>query len=353
MIETLIDSIGDPAVLALAGALVGLVFGAAAQRSHFCMRAATIELAEEQAGPRLAIWLVAFFTAVATVQAAHVAGWMDLSDARALAATGSLSGAIIGGLMFGAGMILARGCAARLLVLASSGNLRALVTGLVVTLVAQAAFRGALAPARDALAGLWTVPGGAGRDLAALFGLTHGAVAVMAFAGLLGAVMLGRLRGLSAGRMLAAATVGLAVMAGWLATYSIAQVSFEVVPVASVTFTGPATDTLMVLVAERGIVLSFGIGLVPGVAVGAALAAFWAGEWRIERFGADTPMERYLGGAVMMGFGAMLAGGCAVGAGMSGGSALSLTAWLAVFSMWVGAVATHRLTGARTAARPA
>lgn len=54
-------------------------------------------------------------------------------------------------------------------------------------------------------------------------------------------------------------------------------------------------------------------------------------------------MERYLVGAVLMGFGAMLAGGCAVGAGLSGGSALSLTAWLAVLSMWVAAMATHRV----------
>ena len=54
-------------------------------------------------------------------------------------------------------------------------------------------------------------------------------------------------------------------------------------------------------------------------------------EAKIQRFGPDTPMERYLIGATLMGFGSMLAGGCAVGAGMSGGSVFSLTAWLAVF----------------------
>jgi uncharacterized membrane protein YedE/YeeE len=46
-------------------------------------------------------------------------------------------------------------------------------------------------------------------------------------------------------------------------------------------------------------------------------------------------------GAVLMGFGAMLAGGCAVGAGVSGGSILSITAWLALIGMWVGAGVTH------------
>ena len=38
-----------------------------------------------------------------------------------------------------------------------------------------------------------------------------------------------------------------------------------------------------------------------------------------------------------MGFGSMLAGGCAVGAGVSGGVMLVISAWVALFSMWIGA----------------
>jgi uncharacterized membrane protein YedE/YeeE len=45
-------------------------------------------------------------------------------------------------------------------------------------------------------------------------------------------------------------------------------------------------------------------------------------------------------GAVLMGFGAMLAGGCAIGAGVTGGSVFAGTAWLALFCMWLGAMAT-------------
>ena len=64
-------------------------------------------------------------------------------------------------------------------------------------------------------------------------------------------------------------------------------------------------------------------------------------------------MERYLVGGVLMGFGSMLAGGCAVGAGLTGGSVLALTAWVAVFFMWVGAMATHLALQAGRAIRPA
>lgn len=345
--ENLIDTLGEPGALAAAGAAVGLLFGAAAQRSRFCLRAAAAEVARGHWGGSLAVWLVAFCAALVFVQGMILLGWLDLSETRVIAAQGSLSGAVAGGLMFGCGMILARGCASRLLVLASCGNLRALISGLVVTLVAQASYRGVISPAREAVAGLWTVQGGTARDLAQIFGLTSPLLAAAALAGLAVSLGMARRCRISAAQSLAAACVGLAVALGWVATYAIAQVSFEVVPVSSVTFTGPATDTLMALVGERSVTLSFGIGLVPGVALGAGLSAWLASEWRIERFEAETPMERYLAGAVLMGFGAMLAGGCAVGAGLSGGSALSLTAWVAVAAMWAGAVATQRLMTGR------
>lgn len=341
MLESLIDRFGDGAVLAMAGALVGVIFGAAAQHSRFCLRAATIEVAERRFGPRLSIWLIAFSAGVVSVQAAVAFGLLDVSEARPLAATGSMSGAIIGGLMFGIGMILARGCASRLLVLSATGNLRAIVTGLVLTLVAQSALRGVLAPAREGLARLWLVPGGEARNILSYLGIGSGLAALIASAVLVGGFLLAYRRNVRLSHAIAAACVGCAVGLGWLLTYVIARTSFEVVEISSVTFTGPSTDTLMGLVNSTSLPLGFGVGLVPGVFTGAAIMAILTREWRIERFGPDTPMERYLIGAALMGFGSMLAGGCAVGAGMSGGAIFALTAWVAVTCMWMGAMATH------------
>ena len=58
-------------------------------------------------------------------------------------------------------------------------------------------------------------------------------------------------------------------------------------------------------------------------------------------------------GAVLMGFGGMLAGGCAIGNGVTGASILAGTAWLALFSMWVGATVTDYLLDQRRVALPA
>ncbi|MCX7560397.1 YeeE/YedE family protein [Sulfitobacter sp. F26204] len=351
--ENLIDTLGDGPVLFGLSCLIGILFGAAAQHSRFCLRAATIEFSQNIWGPRIAIWFVAFSAAVVSVQAAIWFGFLDLSDARQIAAEGSLSGAIIGGLMFGSGMILARGCASRLLVLSATGNLRAMITGLVLTLTAQASLRGFLSPLREKLSAVWTVPGGPTRDLLTYLGTSPALVAGLALICLALAIGFARYRGNSSGRIAAAVLVGAAICAGWLATYGVSQSSFEVVQVSSITFTGPSADTLMGFINERQLPMGFGSGLVPGVIVGAFVMAALNGEAKIQRFEPEMPMERYLIGGVMMGFGSMLAGGCAVGAGMSGGSIFALTAWLALLSMWVGAVITHRIAqggfGGRTA----
>jgi uncharacterized membrane protein YedE/YeeE len=44
-----------------------------------------------------------------------------------------------------------------------------------------------------------------------------------------------------------------------------------------------------------------------------------------------------------MGFGGMLAGGCAVGAGVTGGAVMALTAWVALLFMWLAAGLTDAL----------
>lgn len=339
---TYIDTWGEPRLLGSIGALVGVVFGIAAQRSKFCMRAAVVELVEGTPGARLIVWLLAFLAALAATQAIVALNLVDLSQARQLAATGSVSGALIGGAMFGVGMILARGCASRLLILAASGNLRAVVTGLVLTLVAQSALSGVLAPAREALAMLWTLEGGAHRSLVGSTGLSGAWFVVLAAAGLVALWSIARHRRLASGAlMVGGVVVGLVVAAGWGVTALVAHHSFEIVPLSSVTFTGPSSDTLMALVGMRSVPITFALGLVPGVALGAFLAALVSREFRIDRFGPDTPMERYLIGATLMGFGSMLAGGCAVGAVLSGGALLSITALLAGVAMWAGAGLTY------------
>lgn len=337
-----IERLGERPLLAAGGALIGLVFGFMAQRSRFCLRAAVIEFWHGRFGERLAVWLLAFSAAVVGVQVLAALRFIDVSGARQLAARGSLSGALFGGLLFGAGMIMARGCASRLLVLSAGGNLRALLSGLVFAVTAQASLGGALASLRERVGSWWTVEGGANRDLLALIGGGRFGGLAIGLLWLLAALWFAWRSERSPWKWLGGIGTGLAVAAGWAFTASVSANSFDVVPVQALTFSGPSAEWLMRVLSSPVAPMGFDAGLLPGVFAGAFLGAWLGRDLKLEGFGDGYSMRRYLAGAVLMGFGAMLAGGCAVGAGLSGGSVFALTAWIALVGMWLGAGLTDR-----------
>jgi uncharacterized membrane protein YedE/YeeE len=328
------DLMTDAQKLALGGFAVGLLFGFCAQKSRFCLRSACIEFWRGALDEKFAVWLLVFGAALAGVQALVLTGNLPVQGIRQLETPGTLSGAVIGGLMFGIGMILARGCASRVLVLAGTGNVRALVTGLVVTVAAQSSLSGILSPLRVKLSALWIVSA-FDRNLMLHLPVGTGLVVGAAFVAL--AIWFFRRKKVSLLTGVTGAGVGLSVVLGWAFTSALARASFDIVPVGSVTFTGPSADTLMVLITKPAVELNFGVGLVPGVFLGSMLSAFLFREFAVQTFSGETGTVRYLVGAVLMGFGGMLAGGCAVGAGITGGAVLALTAWVALFCMWVGA----------------
>lgn len=338
-ILTLVEGIGEAPTAAVFGLITGLIFGVSAQRSRFCLRAATVEFSRGQMGDKVAVWLLTISTAIVWVQGAQALGLMHTADARTMAVPGSWSGAIIGGLVFGVGMVLARGCSGRLLVLAANGNLRSVVSGLIFAVVAQMSLSGILSGWRDSIASLWITGGGRNVDLIAAFGLPEisGLILGVIMAGV--ALVLARKNRIGARRLIFASGVGFSVAVGWVLTYSLAQVAFEPVQIESATFSGPSAHTLMFFL-DRNAVLEFDIGLVPGVVIGSFLASVITREFKFQGFDSESNMRRSMFGAVLMGFGAMLAGGCAIGAGVTGGSIFAGTAWVALFCMWIGAMAT-------------
>lgn len=341
-LSLLLDHLDEATLAAVFGLLTGVVFGVAAQRSSFCLRAATVEFARGRLGPRVSVWLLTFSTALVWVQGAQLLGLFRSDEARMMAVTGSWSGAVIGGLMFGAGMVLARGCSGRLLVLAATGNLRSLIAGLIFAVVAQMSLHGWLAPLRGWLAGLWVTPDGRNVDLLARISLPPWTGLGLGLGIALLALALARRNRIGARVLVFASGVGFAVALGWVLTFSLAQVAFDPVTVTSATFSGPSANTLMFFLVPDA-VPEFDIGLVPGVFLGAFLAAAAARELKFQGFEGEGQMRRSMTGAALMGFGAMLAGGCAIGAGVTGGSIFVATAWLALVSMWAGAVITDFL----------
>lgn len=349
-IDWILNSLGDAGFAAAAGLLVGVVFGASAEQSKFCLRAAAVEIARFQMGPRFAVWLLTFSTALLWTQGMNLLGIIDLGTSRWLASPGTISGAVIGGLVFGVGMILARGCPGRLLVLGATGNLRAILSGLVFAVVAQMSLHGVLSPIREGISGGW-ITNGPNPNLLQTLSLPKGTGLVIALAFTFAALVISYRNRVAIRTLVFGCGVGFAAALGWFLTYFASQISFDPVPVGSITFSGPSADTLMYLLsADRH--LEFDVGLVPGVFLAAFLSAAVSGRLSWQGWDNVPAMQRYLAGAALMGFGAMTAGGCTIGAGVTGGSTFAMTAWIALVSMWIGGMVADKLIDQSGASAP-
>ena len=331
----------------LFGLGLGLVFGVLAQLTAFCFRRGLVGSDRRSA---LGVWLTALAVAVIGTQVAVSAGWISFGEHRFMTGDVPMLAIVLGGLAFGGGMVLTRGCVSRLTVLAGGGNLRALLVLLVFAVTAHATLKGVLAPLRTTL-GSYTVAMGDHVSLAALPGGAPVWAAVIAIAALAYAARSGARPALLAG----GALIGLLVPLGWAGTGFVLYDDFDPIAMESLSFTSPMSETLFFTVASSAVAASFGVALVGGVLLGAFAASLLRGQFAWQSFDNPAQTGRYLTGALLMGVGGVLAGGCTLGAGLSGVPTLSFAAILALAAIAAGALVMNAVllrSGAESAGSP-
>ncbi|MEO0938051.1 MAG: YeeE/YedE family protein [Pseudomonadota bacterium] len=332
LLETLDTDLSVTTLHLLLGLGLGLIFGVAAQVSRFCLRRAVAGDASER-GSAAAVWVAALAVAIGGIQALRAYGLIEVSEHRLLSTGLPVLAIVLGGLMFGVGMVLTRGCVSRLTVLGASGNLRALTVLAVFAIVAHATIKGVFAPMRVALGSVQVDLPFA--SLAAIPGMAFVLPAALAVL----AVALARRFGASWVHVALGGVVGLTAVAGWAGTSVLLFDEFDPLPAQSMAFTLPWTDTLFWTIAPTAISAGFGTGLIGGVLLGAFASAALRGEFRPASFSTPGETGRYVLGAALMGVGGVLAGGCTVGAGLSGAGTLSIAALLALAAIIAGGLA--------------
>jgi uncharacterized membrane protein YedE/YeeE len=334
----LIDAVGEPGAAVVGGVVLGLLFGFFAQRSAYCTRSAVLDLTRRRGLAALATWAAGFAVAILGVQILLTLGLIDASETRFFSTAQSLSGALIGGLAFGIGMVLARGCVSRLLVLGSSGNLRAIFSILVVGAVGLATYSGVLVPLRDSIGGLWSTAQIGGNDLLADARIGQSGGVVAGFILLAAALALAIASKVSPWRFMGGAAVGATVVGGWYFTYALSTQVFDPIQAESLSFIRPLATTGEIALGS-GTAAGMDQGLLIGTILGALIASLIFREFRVATFGeAGTPsIWRYAVGSVLMGFGGILAVGCTIGAGLTGGSVLAISSLLGLAAMIAGA----------------
>lgn len=335
-----------------AGLGVGLVFGLAARAGRFCLLRGLRQAQQgaRDGAPALQAFALALALALLASQALAWAGWADLSQAQVVRARFSAPAVLLGGLLFGAGMALARACGARALVLLAGGNLRALVTLLCLGLAAQATLTGVLAPLRQALQNTWptTLAHASVAQLLAAQGWssTLGAgLAPLAAAALpAGALLTWALYRPALRRrpleLAGAAVIGLLVALLWWVTAQVDVDPFEPAALTSLSFIGPVAESLLYLQLAVGRAPSLGPALVAGTLLGSLAWALATRSARWEGFSRPGELAASVGGGLLMGAGGVLAVGCSIGQGLSGLSTLAFASLPACAGILLGAWAS-------------
>ena len=341
-----------PMALTLGGLLIGFLFGAIVFKTNFCTIGAISDIVSFGDTRRFRAWVLAAVTAIVGAQYLQYAGVVELSRSMYLGASLNWVGSLLGGLMFGYGMVFAGGCASRNLARVGGGDLRSLLALIVLGIFAYMTMGGVLGPVRawleqstainlaDVQASSQTL----GEILRAQFGIAPEISVLLAFA----AVVIAGLAycfadaGFRASHVhvLSGLGVGLCVVAGWALTgLAFDELADRPVAPISLTYVRPTGDTLEWL--QRYTALGwpgFGVATVFGAVLGAFVTALAMRRFKVTTFSNRNDTVRVLGGAALMGIGGVLGLGCTIGQGVTGLSTLALGSFLTTIAIVVGGV---------------
>ena len=364
---------------------IALVMGAVVNKTNFCTMGAISDWVNMGDLGRMRAWILAIAVAVIGVVVLESLGAVRPDAAFPPYRGGLLIWAenLLGGLMFGVGMTLAGGCGNKCLIRIGGGNLKSVMVLLVIGLIAY--FMVNPLPGSDqTLMSLffydWLRPLAADlgerQDLGSLVAGEAAGSARLVIGSLLGLgllVFVFRSRAFRASRdnLLGGLVVGLAVLAAWYVTsgvsidvegesYSLGGYYQEWDMLAdseagrpaqgrplspqSFTFINPMGQTLGY--AASGLdasLVTFGVMALGGVILGSLLWSLISGGFRIEFFSSGRDFLNHLVGAVLMGFGGVLAMGCTIGQGITGVSTLALGSFVALGAIVLGSALTMKV----------
>ncbi|MDP1863694.1 MAG: YeeE/YedE family protein [Thiobacillus sp.] len=364
---------------------IALILGAVVNKTNFCTMGAVSDWVNMEDTGRMRAWVLAIAVGVLGIMGLEAAGMVHLSSTFPPYRQNNLVWLenVLGGALFGIGMSLASGCGNKTLIRIGGGNLKSIVVLLVIAVIAYFMinpFPGSDKTLYSTLFYPWTNPTTIAlttqQDLGAMLFKDNVATGRMVMGGLIGGLMLvwvfksADFRS-SFDNILGGLVVGLAVLAAWYVTSNIlVNADGEVMslqayvqnwdfysPVGAVrpadagplaaqsfTFINPMGQTLGYFASGfKGTLLTFGIMALAGVVAGSLLWALISRSFRIEWFASFSDFVNHVIGAMLMGFGGVLAMGCTIGQGVTGFSTLALGSILTFVAIVIGSAATMKV----------
>jgi uncharacterized protein len=336
---------------------LGAIFGAVAQRTHFCTMGAVADIVNMGNWDRMRQWLLAIAVAILGTNLLAFFGVIDLSKALYTGAKFIWLSNVAGGLLFGFGMVLASGCGSKNLVRIGGGNLKSVIVFAVLGLTAFMTLKGILAVPRVALFDSVSTALATNQDLPSLLSSTVGGKPLLqAILGTVFFLLLALFAFASKSfrtfdNIFAGVAIGAVIVCAWYVSGRIGYVAEDPNTLQELfvatnsgkmeafSFVAPYAYTLDLLMmwTDASKAVTFGVAAALGVICGSFAYAVASKSFRWEGFGNVEDTANHLAGAAMMGFGGITALGCTIGQGLSGLSTLSLGSMLAFISIIAGA----------------
>lgn len=318
-----------PWALYLSGFATGLVFGYVIQRGGFCLTRAISNVTLTGDHTILRAYVLALLVAMAGVQLLDVTGVVEI-PVRPLHWVAN----IVGGLLFGVGMILAGGCSGSTWYRAGEGAVGAWVVLLGFAIGATVVGVGALDPVRRALQRPALRWNGSAPTLSSVTGLSPWIVIALLAA--VASVWLIRGRGEPEhGKWhwaLTGAAVGIMITVGWWTS------SFGDRPV-GITFAANTGHLFTYLLVGFPTRVTWSMVMALGVPVGAFVSARTHGEFRWKLPPGWSLVKIFVGG-LLMGGAALVAEGCNINQGLTNSATLAIGSLLTFAAMMGGAALT-------------
>jgi len=317
---------------------IGLVYGAISQKTQFCFSGSIKDFILTNSTRRAASVIVAIITAIVSSQVISKFYSIDLNQTIYLQADLNYITIILGGALFGSGMMIADGCSSRHLVKFSQGDMHSLVTIIFIAIFAYITSKG-----------LFSYPISLIENNEFLISLSSVLPNIKMYIFVIIPLLLLALWKIvpDLKNLLYCAdglSIGLLVGFAWFVTGILGYDEFEPLPLEGLSFVFPSGKTLEYLMFFSGSTLSFSVILIFGILAGGFIMSLFNKKYR---FGCAAPQKSdklrsaIIGGS-LMGTGGILSLGCTIGQGLTGLSTLALASFIAVISIAVSAYLTAK-----------
>lgn len=365
--------------------VIALIMGAVVNKTNFCTMGAVSDMVNMGDFGRFRAWMLAIAVALLGVSVLEYLGMVEVNTTFPPYRNGQLviGENILGGLLFGIGMTFASGCGNKTLVRIGGGNIKSVLVFIVIALIAWYMINPL--PGSDlTLFSLFfydwirpiSIDLASQQDIGAVIPVENTAMVRVLAGGLIGLlllVMIFRSADFRASRdnILGGIVVGLVILVAWYTSsnisvnaeddlYSMSDYYAEwdmladseegkpergnAVAAQSFTFINPIGQSYGFVISgfDRAMI-SFGLVSAIGVILGSLAWSLVSRSFRIEWFANFKDFLMHLVGAILMGFGGVMAMGCTIGQGITGVSTLAIGSILTLFSIVFGSALTMKI----------